>query len=119
MKIVNGTLDQDGGERITKNNLEIQMLDQRPNFKEGHTVREAVEDGLRELNEAKEKYNELSLKLAYEFDNKNTSKEIKNQLEQYGLFAEDFTQSQSKSLKKIWYNVNSDVISRLKDKIQK
>lgn len=70
MKIINGTLEHDGGHRITKNDLEIKMLDQRPNFKDGHTVRQAVEDGLRELNLAKERYNELSLLLADDFENK-------------------------------------------------
>lgn len=70
MKIVNGTLESDGGRRITKNDLEIKMLDQRPNFKDGHSVREAVEDGLRELNEAKKRYNELSILLADDFENK-------------------------------------------------
>ena len=69
MKIVNGTLDADSGERIIKRNLEVKMLDQRPNFQEGHTVREAVEAGLDELNRAKERYNELSLLLAEDFDN--------------------------------------------------
>jgi len=78
MKIVNGTLAQDSGERISKNNLEVKMLDQRPNFKDGHTVREAVEDGLKELNEAKEKYNELSLKLADDFENKRLIDEHEN-----------------------------------------
>ena len=71
MKIVNGTLEHDGGRRITKNDLEVKMLDQRPNFKDGHTVREAVEDGLRELNEAKKKYDEFPLLLAEDFENKN------------------------------------------------
>ncbi len=71
MKIVNGTLTQDAGERIIQRGLQVKMLDQRPNFKEGHTVREAVEDGLVELNDAKDKYNELSLKLADDFENKN------------------------------------------------
>ena len=69
MKIVNGTLDQDGGNRITKNDLEVKMLDQRPNFQEGHTVRQAVEAGLDELNKAKDRYSELSLLLADDFDN--------------------------------------------------
>jgi len=78
MKIVNGTLDPDGGDRITKNDLEIKMLDQRPNFKDGHSVREAVEDGLRELNEAKERYNELSLLLAEDFENKKLLDEHEN-----------------------------------------
>jgi len=70
MKIVNGTLDHDGGERITRNDLEVKMLNQRPNFKDGHTVREAVEAGLEELESAKKRYNELSLLLADDFENK-------------------------------------------------
>ena len=70
MKIVHGSLIQDAGHRITRHDLEIKMLDQRPNFVEGHNVRQAVEYGLKELNTAKEKYNELSLRLAEDFDNK-------------------------------------------------
>jgi ATP-binding cassette subfamily F protein uup len=70
MKIVNGTLDADAGERIVKNDLEIKMLAQRPEFKEGDSVREAVEAGLKELTEAKNRYSELSNLLATEFDNK-------------------------------------------------
>ena len=69
MKIINGTLETDGGDRITRQDLEVKMLDQRPNFKEGHTVREAVEAGLDEINRAKERYDELSLLLAEDFDN--------------------------------------------------
>ncbi len=78
MKIVHGTLEYDAGRRIIKNNLEVKMLDQRPNFKEGHTVREAVEDGLRELNTAKTRYNELSLLLAEDFENKKLIDEHEN-----------------------------------------
>jgi ABC transport system ATP-binding/permease protein len=70
MKIVNGTLEYDGGRRITKNDLEVKMLDQRPEFVDGHNVRQAVEHGLKELNAAKERYNELSLKLADDFENR-------------------------------------------------
>ena len=70
MKIVNGTLTPDGGRRITKNDLEVKMLDQRPKFIDGHNVRQAVEHGLVELNRAKERYNELSLLLADDFENK-------------------------------------------------
>ena len=70
MKILHGTLEHDEGHRIVKSNLEIKMLDQRPNFKDGHTVKEAVEDGLRELNDAKDRYNELSLLLSEDFENK-------------------------------------------------
>jgi len=70
MKVVNGTLDLDGGRRITKNDLEVKMLDQRPEFEDGHTVRQAVEAGLKELNAAKERYNELSILLSKDFENK-------------------------------------------------
>ena len=69
MKIVHGSLAQDSGNRITKNNLEIKMLEQRPNFVEGHNVRQAVEHGLNELNAAKERYNELSILLGEDFQN--------------------------------------------------
>lgn len=70
MKIINGSLDQDSGQRITKQNLEVKMLAQRPNFEANHTVRQAVEAGLDEINAAKARYDELSLKLAENFENK-------------------------------------------------
>ncbi len=70
MKIINGTLEADDGRRIIQNNLEVKMLDQRPDFEDNHSVREAVEAGLKELNAAKERYDELSLLLAQDFDNK-------------------------------------------------
>jgi ATP-binding cassette subfamily F protein uup len=70
MKIVNGTLESDAGERISKRDLEVKMLDQRPNFKENQSVREAVEDGLSEINIAKQRYNEVSMLLADNFENK-------------------------------------------------
>ncbi len=70
MKIINGSLEPDGGKRIVQNDLEIKMLDQRPEFKEGDSVREAVEAGLTEINIAKERYNKLSYLLAEDFENK-------------------------------------------------
>ncbi len=70
MKIVYGSLEFDDGQRLTQNDIEIKMLDQSPKFKEHHNVREAIEDGLVELNRAKERYNELSLLLADDFENK-------------------------------------------------
>ena len=69
MKIVNGVLDFDEGERITRQGLEIKMLDQVPKFKEGATVREAIEDGLGELKKAAQRFDELSLLLVDEHDN--------------------------------------------------
>ncbi len=69
MKIVSGVLDFDEGERITRQGLEIKMLDQVPKFKEGATVREAVEDGLGALKTASARFDELSLLLAEDYDN--------------------------------------------------
>lgn len=75
MKIINGTLEQDGGERICRQNLEIKMLSQKPEFHEGQSVREAVEAGLKEINRAKKRYDELSHLLAENFDNKTLIQE--------------------------------------------
>lgn len=70
MKIVDGSLEADAGERITRQDLEIKMLSQRPEFKEGQSVREAVKDGLKELIDAKIRYDEISLLLADDFENR-------------------------------------------------
>ena len=70
MKIVDGSLDADLGERITRQDLEVKMLSQRPEFQEGQSVHEAVKDGLKELIDAKLRYDELSLLLADNFDNR-------------------------------------------------
>jgi ATP-binding cassette subfamily F protein uup len=75
MKIVNGTLEFDEGERITKQNLQVKMLAQRPVFDPGHNVREAIEAGLTELKEAKRRFDELSLQLADDFENPQLLKE--------------------------------------------
>ncbi len=75
MKIVSGKLDIDEGERITRQNLEIKMLDQVPKFREGDSVRQAVERGLQELYSAKERYDLLSLRLADDFENAQLLKE--------------------------------------------
>ena len=71
MKIVDGSLEADAGERITRQDLEVKMLSQRPEFKEGQSVREAVKDGLKELIDAKKRYDELSILLADDFENRN------------------------------------------------
>jgi len=75
MKIASGVLDFDDGERIVKQSLEIKMLDQVPKFKVGATVREAVEDGLGELQRANVRFDELSLLLAEDYENEELLKE--------------------------------------------
>ncbi len=76
MKIIAGVLEADEGRRIVQNDIQIKMLDQKPKFREGATVREAIEEALVELNEAKKRYEELSLKLAEDFENKQLQNEI-------------------------------------------
>jgi ATP-binding cassette subfamily F protein uup len=75
MQIINGTLAQDAGNRFTKNDLEIKMLAQRPEFDPIHTVRQAVEAGLEELNRAKARYDELTRLIAEDFENKTLLEE--------------------------------------------
>ena len=75
MKAVSGKLTLDDGKRITKNDLEIKMLDQVPKFKEEDSVRQAVERGLQELYDAKARYDKLSLQLADNFEDKLLLKE--------------------------------------------
>ena len=75
MKIINGTLEADEGKRIIQNDLEVKMLAQRPVFEEGHTVREAVEAGLVEINAAKERYSKLTELLSEDFENKTLLRE--------------------------------------------
>ncbi|MDD2781238.1 ribosomal protection-like ABC-F family protein [Sulfuricurvum sp.] len=69
MKIVHGSLDADGGERINRQGIEIKMLSQVPAFDPSHNVREAIEAGLGELRTAKVRFDEISALLAEQFDN--------------------------------------------------
>ncbi len=75
MKIVAGTLDQDEGDRITRQSLQIKMLDQVPKFRVGASVREAVEDGLGELKTALNRFDEISLQIAEDFENEELMNE--------------------------------------------
>ena len=69
MKIVNGTLDFEDGRRIVQNNIKVEMLNQTPLFKEDISVKEAIEEELSELKDAKIKYDNLLLKLENDFEN--------------------------------------------------
>ncbi len=69
MKIIDGSLEPDSGERICRQNLHIKMLAQVPKFEEEHSVRDAVEAGLGELKAAKLRFDALSETLISDFDN--------------------------------------------------
>jgi len=70
MKICQGVLDFDDGRRIVQNGIRIEMLDQNPVFEDGISVKDAIENALKELKAAKERYDELSVRIAEDFDNK-------------------------------------------------
>ena len=69
MKIINDSILADEGERIVKNGLEIKMLDQNPHFPEGMIVRDAIMIQLKELHQAKNRYDKLSLLLVDDYEN--------------------------------------------------
>jgi ATP-binding cassette subfamily F protein uup len=69
MKIVQGALEYDEGRRIVQNGVKIEMLSQTPTFPENLTVREAIENELVEIKEAKKEYETLNESLAKEPDN--------------------------------------------------
>lgn len=70
MKICMGVLDFDDGRRIVQNGVRIEMLDQNPQFTEGVSVKEAIENELKALKAARERYDLLSMQLAEDFENK-------------------------------------------------
>jgi len=78
MKIVNGSLSQDVGRRIVQKNIKIGMLDQTPTFKQGMSVKEAIEEQLSELKNALLRY-DLLLKML-EHDHSSTLLEEQSQL---------------------------------------
>ncbi len=75
MKIVQGLEHQDDGERIVRNNLEVKMLAQVPQFDPEHNVRQAVEAGLAELYDARKRYDELSEMLGENFEDEDVQRE--------------------------------------------
>ncbi|WP_187646795.1 ribosomal protection-like ABC-F family protein [Nitrosophilus labii] len=69
MKIVAGVLEPDEGERRVRQNLNIQMLSQKPTFKENVTVKEEIENELKELKEAKNEYEKISEEISQNPEN--------------------------------------------------
>ncbi len=69
MKIVAGILEPDEGERRVRQNINIQMLSQKPSFKENVTVKEEIENQLKELKEAKKEYEKISEEISQNPEN--------------------------------------------------
>ena len=76
MKIVTGEEEPTEGKRIVDQSVQIGMLDQHPHFDASLNVRQAIENELSELQEAKREYEVLSQKLAEEFDDKALQRKL-------------------------------------------
>ena len=75
MKILAGDVEADEGQRIAERSVIIDSLDQNPRFVEGLNVRDAIENELTDLKEAKERYEELTLLLSEDFENRKLLEE--------------------------------------------
>jgi len=75
MKIVAGVEEPDEGKRVIDRSIEIGMLSQQPKFDANLTTREAIEAELKELKEAQKRYEELSIAISKEHDNRELLRE--------------------------------------------
>lgn len=75
MKIINGTLEFDDGRRIIQNGITVEMLSQTPTFEPNILVKDAIENELHELKNAKIQYDAVLTALAEDFENKELLKE--------------------------------------------
>jgi len=71
MKIITKQIEVDSGEIAIDKSLKIEMLDQQPKFKNGQTVRDAIEEQLVELKAAQKEYEDVSLLLATDYENES------------------------------------------------
>ncbi len=69
MKIVFGSLEADEGRRILQKNIKVGMLAQTPRFKDGMSVKDAIEEELKELKTAKLRYEEILKLLEHDYLN--------------------------------------------------
>ena len=76
MQIIAGNMESEEGKRIIQNDIEIDILSQKPNFAQGCTVKEAIELQLIKINEAKSRYETLGKKLANDHENKELQREL-------------------------------------------
>ncbi len=70
MKVITGAVEPDSGDISIDKSIKIEMLDQQPKFKEGLSVRQAIEEQLVDLKAAQREYEEVSLKMVDDYENK-------------------------------------------------
>jgi ATP-binding cassette subfamily F protein uup len=92
IKIISGEVQADEGRRIIDKRVVIDSLDQQPSFEVGLNVRDAIENELTELKEAKERYEELSGLIASDFENRellNEHSKVSNYLDHHNAWSLD------------------------------
>ncbi len=68
-KIIMGQTEPDYGEISIDKSLKIEMLDQQPKFEANLKVRDAIEAQLTELKAAKKEYEDITVKVATDYEN--------------------------------------------------
>ena len=75
MKIISGEVAVDSGRRIVQNSISVEMLAQTPNFNATFTVRQALNNELKEIFDAISEYEKSGVLLANDPENKEILKE--------------------------------------------
>lgn len=75
LKVIMGEVEVDSGEKSIDKSIKIEMLAQQPKFEPELTVREAVEQQLTQINEAKKRYEEVAQELAIDYENNDLLQE--------------------------------------------
>ena len=75
MKIISGEVAADSGRRIVQNLISVEMLAQNPNFNATFSVRDALNNELKEIFDAISKYEKSGVLLANDPENKEILKE--------------------------------------------
>ena len=70
-KIIMNQTEADSGEMSIDRSIKIEMLDQQPKFEANLNVRDAIENQLVELKEAKTKYEDITNRLVTEYENED------------------------------------------------
>lgn len=75
MKIISGEVAVDSGRRIVQNSISVEMLAQTPNFNATFSVRDALNNELKEIFDAISEYEKSGVLLANDPENKEILKE--------------------------------------------
>ncbi|OUT12931.1 ABC transporter ATP-binding protein [Campylobacter concisus] len=75
MKIISGEIAVDSGRRIVQNLISVEMLAQNPNFNATFSVRDALNNELKEIFDAISEYEKSGVLLANDLENKEILKE--------------------------------------------